>query len=404
MSTTTAATHKPHVVTQATPQPHHAPKPVKSAPLKPLRTTATTQASDGAKPAPKRHVTAAKQATAGEQLIKPVNGPITAHVGDMASYRGGRHTGTDFGVGVGTPVHAAATGKVVSAKSDGAFGNEIILQHGPKRFTEYAHLSAFAAGLSVGDTVKQGQVIGKSGATGNVTGPHLHFEVRDQAGFDRMNPNDPEQEFGRSMADLGAGKLPAIAPSAATPSSGGGPTSSSAPSAPSGGGSTSGGGGGGGGAAPSHHAHAHGGGGHHHGGGTGGGGAASSDPAATDPTATATSTSTDTADAAAATPASDAAIVPLTAADYAQLPAELAAALQQFAALTPEEQTQALTTKLAAIPTVDPSTPVTPEQQQAIDAQRAELELYLRAAAPDVAAQVVSSSGLAVEAPAEPSA
>jgi septal ring factor EnvC (AmiA/AmiB activator) len=386
MSTTAATTHKPHVVAQTTTKTSTAAKAPKA--LKPLRThtTATSQASHGATAITKHpvttpthksgHTTAAKHATSGEKLIKPVDGPITAHVGDMASYRAGRHTGTDFGVGIGTPVHAAATGKVVSAKADGAFGNEVILQHGPHRFTQYAHLSAFASGLSVGDTVKQGDVIGKSGNTGNTTGPHLHFEVRDQAGFDRMNPNDPEQEFGKSMADLGAGRLPKVAPAPAAPStsgasapSGGSSASSGGSSAPSGGGSSS--------SRAPHHAHV--GGGHHHhrgGGVAGGGGVTDAGPSGV---------STDVVD-------QSTALVPLTADDYAQLPAQLAALLQQFAALAPEQQAQELTAKVAAIPVTDPSAPVTDEQQQAIDAQRAELELYVRAAAPEVAAQFVPTT------------
>ena len=144
------------------------------------------QATDGAatttkhpvthkRPTTSKH-TATRQAGAGEKLIKPVDGPITAHVGEMSSIRGGRHTGTDFGVPSGTDVHAAASGKVVSAGDGGAFGNEIIIQHGPKRFTEYAHLSSFRLGR--GSRVNTGTVIGRIGSSGFSTGPHLHFEVR----------------------------------------------------------------------------------------------------------------------------------------------------------------------------------------------------------------------------------
>ncbi len=76
----------------------------------------------------------------------------------------------------GTPVHSVAAGTVVSAGWDGSYGNDVIVRHADGRYTLYGHLSQTL--VSAGQSVTEGQQIGVSGATGNVTGPHLHFEVR----------------------------------------------------------------------------------------------------------------------------------------------------------------------------------------------------------------------------------
>jgi murein DD-endopeptidase MepM/ murein hydrolase activator NlpD len=88
----------------------------------------------------------------------------------------GHHTGVDFLVWSGTPVHSVAAGTVVHAGADGAYGNDVIIKHADGKYTLYGHLTRPV--VSVGQTVAEGQQIGVSGATGNVTGPHLHFEVR----------------------------------------------------------------------------------------------------------------------------------------------------------------------------------------------------------------------------------
>lgn len=85
------------------------------------------------------------------------------------------HYGVDFAAPTGTPVYAAADGTLVSAHKAGAAGNLVRLRHGEGYTTEYMHLHRFAAGLSVGDRVEKGQVIGLVGTTGRSTGPHLHF-------------------------------------------------------------------------------------------------------------------------------------------------------------------------------------------------------------------------------------
>ncbi|SHN16379.1 M23 family metallopeptidase [Actinacidiphila paucisporea] len=86
------------------------------------------------------------------------------------------HSGQDFVVPTGSTVRAAHTGTVVTAGWGGAYGNNIVIQHGSQLYTQYGHLSHIE--VHVGEQVITGQEIGKSGSTGNSTGPHLHFEVR----------------------------------------------------------------------------------------------------------------------------------------------------------------------------------------------------------------------------------
>jgi murein DD-endopeptidase MepM/ murein hydrolase activator NlpD len=89
---------------------------------------------------------------------------------------GSLHPGIDIGVGMGTPIHAAAAGVVLIASYDGGYGNLVVLDNGGSISTAYAHQSAMA--VTVGQRVSQGEVIGYVGSTGFSTGPHLHFEVR----------------------------------------------------------------------------------------------------------------------------------------------------------------------------------------------------------------------------------
>ncbi|MFF3312466.1 peptidoglycan DD-metalloendopeptidase family protein [Streptomyces sp. NPDC002952] len=108
---------------------------------------------------------------------KPVNVPYGTPFGKRGSmWSSGRHTGLDFPAPTGTPVHAVANGKVTLATGGGPYGNHVIVNHGGGLSSLYAHMSRILT--SVGDAVKQGQTIGKVGATGNVTGPHLHLEAR----------------------------------------------------------------------------------------------------------------------------------------------------------------------------------------------------------------------------------
>ncbi|MFD4951925.1 M23 family metallopeptidase [Streptomyces sp. NPDC058451] len=88
----------------------------------------------------------------------------------------GTHTGVDFHAASGTSVHAVGSGTVVDAGWGGAYGNQVVIRMADGMYTQYGHLSSIQ--VSVGQQVIPGQRIGLSGATGNVTGPHLHFEAR----------------------------------------------------------------------------------------------------------------------------------------------------------------------------------------------------------------------------------
>lgn len=88
------------------------------------------------------------------------------------------HRGVDYAAKTGTPVHATGDGKVINARRKGGFGNAVIIQHGQKYNTLYAHLSKYGKGIKEGSYVKQGQIIGYVGSTGLATGPHVHYEFR----------------------------------------------------------------------------------------------------------------------------------------------------------------------------------------------------------------------------------
>lgn len=111
------------------------------------------------------------------QWARPVNAPFGTRFGVAGSmWSSGHHTGLDFPAATGTPAHAVDVGQVISAVSGGPYGNHIEISHGGGLSSLYAHLSRI--GASVGQAVTRGQTIGAVGATGNVTGPHLHLEAR----------------------------------------------------------------------------------------------------------------------------------------------------------------------------------------------------------------------------------
>ncbi|MFC8240128.1 M23 family metallopeptidase [Streptomyces chartreusis] len=96
------------------------------------------------------------------------------------------HSGQDFAVPTGTQVVAAHGGTVVKAGGNGAgdgpaYGNAVVIKHGNGTFSQYAHLSRID--VKIGQVVKTGQKIAKSGNTGNSSGPHLHFEIRKTANY-----------------------------------------------------------------------------------------------------------------------------------------------------------------------------------------------------------------------------
>ena len=88
------------------------------------------------------------------------------------------HKGVDIGTPMGTPIYAAKSGTVTHASWNGGYGECIIIFHGSGNSTLYAHLKSYA--VSYGQSVKQGDLIGYSGSSGNSTGPHLHFGVKEQ--------------------------------------------------------------------------------------------------------------------------------------------------------------------------------------------------------------------------------
>ena len=108
-------------------------------------------------------------------MAQPYSGMVTSRFGA----RWGRtHTGTDICGTIGDPITAADNGIVTTAEyQENGYGNIIIIDHQNGIHTWYAHLNGID--VAVGDIVKKGDLIGELGDTGYVTGPHLHFEVRE---------------------------------------------------------------------------------------------------------------------------------------------------------------------------------------------------------------------------------
>ncbi|MFH0172762.1 transglycosylase family protein [Streptomyces cacaoi] len=118
----------------------------------------------------------------GHSLVSPVSASTgTPYHATGSSWSKGYHTGVDFPVPTGTSVQAVKAGEVVSAGYAGSFGYQVVIRHADGRYSQYAHLSAIS--VRDGQSVSGGQRIGRSGSTGNSTGPHLHFEVRTGPGF-----------------------------------------------------------------------------------------------------------------------------------------------------------------------------------------------------------------------------
>jgi len=109
----------------------------------------------------------------GRSKFRPVKGRISSGFGMRYGYM---HSGVDFAAPHGSPVVAMAAGTVEFAGYRGGYGLVIDIDHGNGMVTRYAHLSSVT--VSAGEKVSGGELIGRVGATGNATGPHLHFEVR----------------------------------------------------------------------------------------------------------------------------------------------------------------------------------------------------------------------------------
>ncbi|RCG21520.1 peptidase [Streptomyces diacarni] len=121
--------------------------------------------------------------SSGGSATAPVAGvgPSTAYRAAGGSWSSGHHTGVDFPVSTGTSVKAVLGGTVVSAGWQDAYGYQVVLRHSDGRYSQYGHLSAIS--VRSGQSVGAGARIGRSGATGNATGPHLHFEIRTGPGY-----------------------------------------------------------------------------------------------------------------------------------------------------------------------------------------------------------------------------
>ncbi|MCW3843039.1 M23 family metallopeptidase [Micromonospora yasonensis] len=146
------------------------PSPTKASP----KPTATT-----AKPTPK------KTSRPKPTWVIPMKGAeITSCYGQRW---GTLHAGIDFAMPAGTPIHAAAAGTVVKAGDAGdGYGNSVFIDHHNGYLTHYAHQSRLI--VKVGQQVSVGQVIGYEGATGDATGPHLHFEVHKGEMWNQIDP------------------------------------------------------------------------------------------------------------------------------------------------------------------------------------------------------------------------
>ncbi|KRF18897.1 hypothetical protein ASG90_03120 [Nocardioides sp. Soil797] len=145
--------------------------------------------------AKQRNVELQKLAQSAEKQAKKIalnlwqlplsNYRLTATFGQSSGLWSSTHTGLDFAAPTGTPIMSVTNGTVTSAEYAGAYGNQVIVTTDEGEELWYCHMNEFAA--SVGDKVRAGDVLGYVGSTGNVTGPHMHLEVRPGAG----DPVDP---------------------------------------------------------------------------------------------------------------------------------------------------------------------------------------------------------------------
>ncbi|MFI6003900.1 M23 family metallopeptidase [Streptomyces sp. NPDC051366] len=154
---------------------------------------AAQKEADDARVAAEKAAKEAAEAKAEQERIAKLAGSyslptsaytLTSHYGDAGSmWSSGHHTGLDFAAPTGTPAKAVAGGKITSAGWSGAYGYRIVLELEDGTEIWYCHLSSMSV---TSGSVSAGETIGRVGATGNVTGPHLHLEVR--KGGSTMDP------------------------------------------------------------------------------------------------------------------------------------------------------------------------------------------------------------------------
>lgn len=125
------------------------------------------------------HVVPLNQGDGGLRATFPVDGRISSRFGDRSDPFSGaerEHHGVDIAAAAGTPIQAVRAGTVTFAGERGGYGNVVILDHGDGLETRYAHCASLD--VRAGDQVRAGAKVASVGSTGRSTGPHLHFEVR----------------------------------------------------------------------------------------------------------------------------------------------------------------------------------------------------------------------------------
>ncbi|MFE0206088.1 transglycosylase family protein [Streptomyces sp. NPDC058985] len=157
-------------------------KPQKQQEREQRKAPGKSSSDSGTSKAKSKTRTSEDKATTHRAVVAPVDGAVgTPYHQSGSSWSKGYHTGVDFPVPTGTSIKSVAAGRVVSAGWGGSYGYQVVVRHTDGRYSQYAHLSAIS--VRDGQSVNAGQRIGRSGSTGNVTGPHLHFEVRTGPGF-----------------------------------------------------------------------------------------------------------------------------------------------------------------------------------------------------------------------------
>ncbi len=151
------------------------------------------QSAESAQPdLPAYHLVAGERITVQRWITPVYSYHLTGRFADGGSlWSSGSHTGLDFAAPTGSPVRSIASGVVLSTEYDGAYGNKTVVRLTDGTEVWYCHQDSQA--VAPGEHVARGQVIGTLGSTGNVTGPHLHLEIRPGGG----DPVDPEVALAR---------------------------------------------------------------------------------------------------------------------------------------------------------------------------------------------------------------